>query len=316
MVASVNSALQRWNSSFRGVQPAFAYPLSYPGNLLHDRRVHGTRVELNAPSKRNGKASLFAAVMGFAFVAYFVVFEVTNRGGLLHSAFSAMTSVATLLPLAGAVRFVLIRGVIARSAPRQIVIHVALATAFTVLWYWLLIVAIGLEAGESITHFRVMPFVSREAMAWQLLQGFVVYGLLAAVTQIEASPAREPMVPALPPEPASSREAKGPPRYFINRGDDICPLDIELIIRIAGADDYSEVVTTEGRHLVRARLAAFEASLGSDKFLRVHRSQIVNVDRIVRVEPAGGGRMLLHMENGETVQSSRGGAKLLRTMLI
>jgi DNA-binding LytR/AlgR family response regulator len=48
----------------------------------------------------------------------------------------------------------------------------------------------------------------------------------------------------------------------------------------------------------------------------VHRSRIVNVERIERAEPAGGGRLLLHMEGGETIVASRAGSRLLRDRVI
>lgn len=52
------------------------------------------------------------------------------------------------------------------------------------------------------------------------------------------------------------------------------------------------------------------------KFLRVHRSTIVNFDHLSRAEPAGGGRMLAHMATGESVQVSRAGAQLLRAFIV
>lgn len=59
-------------------------------------------------------------------------------------------------------------------------------------------------------------------------------------------------------------------------------------------------------------LAEFAQSLDSAKYVRVHRSWIVNTHRVARAEPAGGGRLLLHMENGQTVSTSRDGARQLR----
>ncbi|MGH1556966.1 LytTR family DNA-binding domain-containing protein [Caulobacter segnis] len=64
-------------------------------------------------------------------------------------------------------------------------------------------------------------------------------------------------------------------------------------------------------HLVRMTLAQFEKTLDAALFVRVHRSSIVNVDMIERAEPAGGGRMLLHMANGQVVQASRAGSATL-----
>jgi len=91
---------------------------------------------------------------------------------------------------------------------------------------------------------------------------------------------------------------------------------VAAIVSITGADDYAEVATLHGKHLVRLTLAEFEKALDGARFIRVHRSRIVNVDRVSRAEPAGGGRMLLHMENGEMISTSRAGARLLRDRVL
>lgn len=85
---------------------------------------------------------------------------------------------------------------------------------------------------------------------------------------------------------------------------------------MSGRVRFLAVATTSGRHLVRMTLGDFEQALQSVRFIRVHRSHIVNVARIERAEPAGGGRMLLHMDNGEAVQTSRAGTRLLRDRIL
>ena len=79
-----------------------------------------------------------------------------------------------------------------------------------------------------------------------------------------------------------------------------------MVVSINGADDYAEVSTTTGKHLVRMTLAGFAKSLDPSKYVRVHRSWIVNTCRVTRAEPAGGGRLLLHMETGQTISTSDG----------
>ena len=98
--------------------------------------------------------------------------------------------------------------------------------------------------------------------------------------------------------------------------DEIQPIDVDTIVSISGADDYAEVTTLGGKHLVRMTLAEFEKSLDPSRFIRVHRSRIVNVERIARAEPAGGGRLLLHMQDGEAIAASRTGSRLLRDRVI
>ncbi len=105
-------------------------------------------------------------------------------------------------------------------------------------------------------------------------------------------------------------------RYLVRNGDGMSPIAVGAIVSITGAQDYSEVATDSGRHLVRLSLSEFEQRLDSSTFLRVHRSAIINFSRLTRAEPAAGGRMLAHMDNGDLVQVSRSGAALLRALVV
>lgn len=76
-------------------------------------------------------------------------------------------------------------------------------------------------------------------------------------------------------------------------------------------------MTADGAtRLVATRLVEFEAALDPKRFVRVHRSAIVNLDRLVRADGSGGGRMLLHMAAGPPVAASRAGARALRERLL
>ena len=59
-------------------------------------------------------------------------------------------------------------------------------------------------------------------------------------------------------------------------------------------------------HLVRHTMKTLEARLDPSAFVRVHRSAIVHVARIARVEPLGHGEYRLHLTSGARVHSSRG----------
>jgi hypothetical protein len=235
--------------------------------------------------------------------------------GLLGAVKSSLMNLAPLVLLAATARAIVGRHLLDASRWRQIGGHAVLATLFTLLWHWLLMVLIGMRTKGSLIEFVVERFFPMPAMAWQLLQGLTVYALVACITYMRARPPLPSFVVTadlgdhLPKDAAMSR-------YFIRQGDEIRPVTVSTIVSITGADDYAEVVTMDGRHLVRMTLAEFEKTLEGENFIRVHRSHIVNIDRIERAEPAGGGRMLLHMENGEMIPASRAGTKLLRDRVI
>lgn len=190
--------------------------------------------------------------------------------------------------------------------------HVLLGAAYALLAFWLLMVMLGAVTGESLLRFTVEPFPGRSSV-WQLLQNFTTYGIVAALAYLHARP--EPVALILA-DPEAGEPGQSLSRYFIRSGDDLRPIDVNRIVSIAGADDYAEVAMLDGRHLVRMTLAEFEKALDPAKFIRVHRSRIVNLERVERAEPAGGGRLLLHMEDGEIITASRAGSRLLRDRTI
>jgi DNA-binding LytR/AlgR family response regulator len=76
-------------------------------------------------------------------------------------------------------------------------------------------------------------------------------------------------------------------RYLTCKGDDMAPINVRDIIMIAGAQDYAEVTTLIDMHLVRMSLGEFEQRLNPQRFIRVHRSRIINIDHLDFTEPAG-----------------------------
>lgn len=188
--------------------------------------------------------------------------------------------------------------------------HAVTGALFSVLTYWLITVMLGVAGAASVVEFSVRPF-PHPASAWQLLQNLTTYGIIATLAYLHTRP--ESATIALPGAGAPSQPLS---RYFIKSGDDFVPMDVDKIVSIAGADDYSEVATLEGKHLARMTLTEFEQALDTGRFIRVHRSRIINVQYVRRAEPAGGGRLLVHMENGESIPASRSGSKRLRDLLI
>jgi hypothetical protein len=276
----------------------------------------GTGSAVTTGDRKLGDAAFDALAVGLAFFGYFAVFLIVGRSpSILDAAASSLVNLVSLIAVAAAARGLVRRYLMGRPLRRQLVGHAVLACAFTLIWYWLLMVLIGVRSGSSFTEFAVRAFFPGPAVTWQLLQGLIVYALVATLTALRAQQELPSFVVA---PPAGAAEIKEPElsRYFIRRGEDIYPVNVSQIVSIAGADDYAEVATIAGRHLVRTTLAEFEASLDPAKFVRVHRSRIVNLDRVARAEPAGGGRMLLHMEDGEAIQTSRNGAKVVRERVI
>jgi two-component system, LytTR family, response regulator len=92
-------------------------------------------------------------------------------------------------------------------------------------------------------------------------------------------------------------------RFAFKDGDRSVVVKASEIIWIEAEDYYVLVHTKQGRHLVRASLASLEQRLDPRRFVRVHRTAIVNVEEVRAVQDSG--RLVLTLSNGADVAVSR-----------
>jgi two-component system, LytTR family, response regulator len=72
------------------------------------------------------------------------------------------------------------------------------------------------------------------------------------------------------------------------------------------ADDYYAAVHARGkRHLIRESLTSFESRLDATRFIRVHRSAIVNLDRVRELRNDSSGETAVMLRDGTRVPVSR-----------
>lgn len=244
---------------------------------------------------------LWAAVP--LWMAYALIFAGTERASLGHALSDAAANVVPLVALAVLCRSVLPRLVAQRPAHSQAALHALAGLIFSSTWYLALVVLLALIRCIGGSPFHLVGFEG-PALTWQLFQGTILY---CAIAVIVCRPARLVIV-----EPST----KPFERYLIRVGEDFRPIEVAEIVTIRGAEDYSEVSTSCGKHLVRMSLGEFERRLDPEQFIRVHRSAIVHIRQLERLEPAGGGRMLAHMVNGEVLAVSRKGTLLLRSFIV
>ncbi|HLT41908.1 MAG TPA: LytTR family transcriptional regulator DNA-binding domain-containing protein [Sphingobacteriaceae bacterium] len=74
-------------------------------------------------------------------------------------------------------------------------------------------------------------------------------------------------------------------RVLIKRGSSLKVIPTNKIIYLAADDDYVNIHTDEGSYLSNKTLMYFEKNLDPTSFVRVHRSFIIQIDQIQRLEP-------------------------------
>ena len=80
-------------------------------------------------------------------------------------------------------------------------------------------------------------------------------------------------------------------------------------------DDYVALASEGKKHLKQQTISSMESSLDPDRFLRIHRSYVVNLERVTKIEPFGKDTHLAILSDGTRLPVSRSGYGRLRAVL-
>jgi len=84
---------------------------------------------------------------------------------------------------------------------------------------------------------------------------------------------------------------------------------------IEAKDDYVKIYTGGGNYLKKSTLSFIEQSLDPQQFVRVHRSYLIPVSQLVRIEPYEKDSHIALLQNGAKVAVSKSGMAKLKTLL-
>ncbi|MEZ5893657.1 MAG: LytTR family DNA-binding domain-containing protein [Parvularculaceae bacterium] len=106
---------------------------------------------------------------------------------------------------------------------------------------------------------------------------------------------------------ASREDARKSLRLTLKCGGRSIFVDASEVVSVKSAANYVEVDAGGAPYLARATLAAIERQLADAgvSAIRVHRSWVVNADRIRKIDPTGEGDVKIEMTNGAVVPGSR-----------
>ena len=104
-------------------------------------------------------------------------------------------------------------------------------------------------------------------------------------------------------------------RIAVKSGTKIHVVLVPEILYLQADGDYVQIFTTNGKYLKEQTMKFFEEHLPENQFVRVHRSVIVNVEMISRIELYEKQNQLLTLKNGQQIKTSPAGYKALRIAL-
>jgi two-component system, LytTR family, response regulator len=114
--------------------------------------------------------------------------------------------------------------------------------------------------------------------------------------------------------------AARPPQQYLDRlvvrdGTKVTLIPVAKLDYAEAQDDYVALASQGKKHLKQQTIASLEACLDPNGFVRIHRSYIVNLERVVRIEPYGKDSRLAILSDGTRLPVSRTGYARLKALL-
>jgi two-component system LytT family response regulator len=104
-------------------------------------------------------------------------------------------------------------------------------------------------------------------------------------------------------------------RIVVKDGTRVQIIPISKLDYAEAQDDYLSLASQGKKHLKQQTISSLEASLDPKNFLRIHRSYIVNLERVARLEPYGKDSHIVILTDGSRLPVSRAGYGRLRSFL-
>ena len=114
----------------------------------------------------------------------------------------------------------------------------------------------------------------------------------------------------------ASRPAGGPvTRLVVRQGPRVQVIPVDRLDYAEAQDDYVALHAEGKSHLKQQTLTDLESSLDPARFVRIHRSYVLNLDRLSRIDTEGGEPKAVLLTDGTRLPLSRSGYARLKTLL-
>jgi two-component system LytT family response regulator len=111
-----------------------------------------------------------------------------------------------------------------------------------------------------------------------------------------------------------------PPAQYVERlvvkdGTRVYVIPVGKLDFAEAQDDYVALSTEGKKHLKQQTISSLETALDPQRFLRIHRSYIVNLERVTKIEPYSKDNYVVVLGSGQQLPVSRSGYARLRAFL-
>jgi two-component system LytT family response regulator len=143
--------------------------------------------------------------------------------------------------------------------------------------------------------------------------------LSEALAHARARLAGEGGVPAVPSAASLAASARAPgqfvERILIKDGARVHVIPVQRLDWIEAQDDYAAIHAEGKMHLKPRPLAEVAAGLDPERFVRIHRSYVLNIERLARIEPYAKDSRMAILNDGRQLPVSRAGYARLKELL-
>jgi hypothetical protein len=182
-----------------------------------------------------------------------------------------------------------------------IVLSVIIISMFLGIGYFVDYIFFGSETGKSFL--LVYPFYGLIALLIYIIVIIINRSVNTAKNEIET-----------PDEDAEYNETVAKnntgelfERIAVKSGQKIHVIQVDDIYFLQADGDYVQIHTKNGKYLKEQTLKFFQEGLSPKKFARIHRSTIVNIEQISRIELFEKQNQQLTLNNGEQLKMSING---------
>jgi two-component system, LytTR family, response regulator len=104
-------------------------------------------------------------------------------------------------------------------------------------------------------------------------------------------------------------------RIVVKKGQNIVVLPVQKIHYFEAFDDYVKIHTADGFYLKKKTMSFFEKTLDTTQFVRIHRSYLLNLQELTRIEPMEKDNHVVLLKSGTRIPLSQTGYAKLKSIL-
>ncbi|WP_321334438.1 LytTR family DNA-binding domain-containing protein [uncultured Bacteroides sp.] len=195
-------------------------------------------------------------------------------------------------------------------APRTILNYVTLGIFILAVWAGLHLLCIYLLLSRENFALVIALFPLHLFIGGLIIMSYVIYDFLLSRKEDEAELPLVDEVEEIQPVEEEILE-----RVAVKSGQKIQVIFVADICYLQADGDYVILFTENAKYLKEQTMKYFMAHLPKNQFVRIHRSCIVNIEKVLRIELYKKQQQMITLKNGHQIKASTAGYKALKDIL-